>query len=71
MSVQRMYLEFHINFPEISEPFMNFVEMFRILNFICISFSKIFRTLPNNPAEIFKAFFKLYSQNFYINTLTG
>ncbi len=42
-----------------------------LINFFCISFSKIFWTFPNNPAEIFKTSFKLYSQNFYINTSIG
>ncbi len=58
--------------------FWNFRTFHKILSkhleyliFLCISFSKIFRAFPNNPAEIFKASFRLYSQNFCINTLIG
>ncbi len=32
-----------------------------LINFYCLSFSKIFRTFPKNLAEIFKASFELYS----------
>ncbi len=72
-NVQRMYSEFPINFSEISEQFIKFCrnDWNTQLIFLCISFSKILWTFPKNPAEIFKTSFKLYSPNFYINTLIG
>ncbi len=42
-----------------------------LIIFFLINFSKIIRTFSSNPVEIFKASFKLYVQNFYINTLIG
>ncbi len=70
VKVLRMYKECTQNFLQIFQKFpnssQNFVKTFRIPNlFFLYSFFLIFRIFLNNPAEIFKVSFKLYSQNFY------
>ncbi len=66
-NVLRISYKFSINLRTVHKISSKRLEY--LINFLGISFSKIFRTFPYNSAKIFKASFKLYSQNFYINTL--
>ncbi len=68
-NVLRISYKFFSNFQTVHKISSKRLEY--LINFFNINFSKIFRTFPDNPTEIFKAPFKLYSQNFYINTLIG
>ncbi len=68
-NVLRISYKFFRNFRTVHKISLKRLEY--LINFLKISFSKVFRTFPNNPAEIFKTSFKLYLQNFYINTSIG